>query len=115
MKRFEKHIFICENIRPEGHPRGCCHAKGSAEIRALFKERLKSLGLNSTVRANSSGCLDACEFGPSMVVYPEQIWYGGVKKEDVEEIIQSHFINNKPVERLMIRDKRFNRDNDPEK
>lgn len=112
MKRFEKHIFVCENVRPAGHPRGCCSEKGSIAIREKFKKRLKELGINSTVRANASGCLDACEFGPTVVVYPEQIWYGGVTINDVDEIIQSHIINNKPVERLFIRDKRFNKDVD---
>ena len=112
MKRFEKHIFFCENKRPEGHPKGCCQDKGSLEIRALFKRRLKELGLSPNVRANAAGCLDACEFGVTVLVYPEQIWYGGVKIEDVEEIIQSHIINNKPVERLFIQDKRFQKDDD---
>lgn len=107
MPRFKKHIFICENKRPDDHPRGCCFNKGSVEVREYFKKRLKELGLNSTIRANSSGCLDACEFGISMVVYPEQIWYGAVTKEDVDEIIQNHLINNIPVERLIIKDKRF--------
>lgn len=103
MKRFEKHIFICENRREPGHPRGCCSDKDSIEIRELFKKRLKELGFNSKIRANSSGCLDACEFGPTVVVYPEQVWYGGIKPEDVEEIIQSHIINNKPVEKFLIK------------
>jgi (2Fe-2S) ferredoxin len=107
MPRFEKHIFICENKREPNHPRGCCSQKGSAEIKDRFKKRLKELGLSSKVRANSAGCLDACEFGPTIVVYPGQIWYGGIKIEDVEEIIQSHIIDNKPVERLLIKDKRF--------
>lgn len=110
MKRFEKHIFVCENKRPDGHPRGCCYDKGGSEIRELFKSRLKELGLNSNFRANSAGCLDACEFGVSVVIYPEQIWYGGVTKEDVEEIIQSHLINGKPVERLKINNPSFNKD-----
>src|SRR3972149_7304411 len=110
MKRFEKHIFICENKRPEGHPKGCCADKGSLEVRALFKKRLKELGLSTSVRANSSGCLDACEFGVTVVVYPEQIWYGGVTLDDVEEILQSHIINNKPVERLFIKHPKFNKD-----
>lgn len=112
MKRYNKHIFICENKRPDGHPRGCCSDKGSLEIRELFKKRLKELGLNSEIRANSAGCLDACEFGVSVVVYPEQTWYGGVTSGDVEEIIQSHIINGRPVERLFINDRRFNRDVD---
>lgn len=107
MPRFEKHIFVCENKREPGHPRGCCSEKGSIEIRKKFKDRLKELGLNSKVRANGAGCLDGCEFGPTVVIYPEQVWYGGVKLEDVEEIIQSHIIKNQPVERLKIKDKRF--------
>jgi len=108
MSRYEKHIFICENKRDPSDPRGCCSQKGSLEIRDLFKKRLKELGLNKKMRANGTGCLDACAFGPSIVVYPEQIWYGGVKVEDVEEIIQHHLINDKPVERLLI--KKFLRD-----
>jgi (2Fe-2S) ferredoxin len=110
MKRFNKHIFICENKRPGDDPRGCCEDKGGSRVKDKFKKRLKELGLNSTVRANTSGCLDACEFGVTVLVYPEQIWYGRVTPNDVEEIIQSHIINNKPVERLFIKDKRFNRD-----
>ena len=110
MKRFDKHIFICENVRPEGDPRGCCSDKGSKELRQLFKKRLKELGLSTKVRANAAGCLDACEFGATVVIYPDQTWYGGVKESDVEEIVNQHIINGKVVERLTIKDKRFNRD-----
>jgi (2Fe-2S) ferredoxin len=110
MKRFEKHIFICENKRPEGHPRGCCSEKNSPDIKELFKKRIKDLGLNANVRANSAGCLDACEYGVTIVVYPEQIWYGKVTVNDVEEIIQQHLIKNIPVERLKIKDEKFNKD-----
>ena len=110
MKRFEKHIFVCENVRPADNPRGCCSDKGSKELRQLFKIRLKELGLKNKVRANAAGCLDACEYGASVVVYPEQVWYGGVTENDVEEIIHKHIIDGKPVERLFIRDKRFNKD-----
>lgn len=102
MSIYEKHLFICENKRPDGHPRGCCSNKGSIEIRQAFKARLTELGINDKIRANSAGCLDACEEGPVVVVYPEQVWYGKVKLEDVEEIIQNHLINNQPVERLKI-------------
>jgi (2Fe-2S) ferredoxin len=108
MPRFEKHIFICENRREEDNPRGCCFLKGSADLKPIFQKRLKELGVSHKIRANSSGCLDACEFGPVIVVYPEQIWYGGVGKDDVEDIIQSHILNNTPVDRLMIKDKKFN-------
>lgn len=109
MKRFEKHIFICENKRPPDNPKGCCFDKNSSAVREEFKKRLAELGLKSQMRANSAGCLDACEFGASIVIYPEQIWYGDVKVEDVEEIIQSHLINNKPVERLMIIHPNYNK------
>lgn len=110
MKRFKKHIFICENKRPPEDTRGCCSDKGSVQLREMFKKRLKELNLKSDVRANSSGCLDGCEFGPTIVVYPEQIWYGGVTLDDVEEIIQNHIINNKPVERLFIKHPKYHRD-----
>ncbi len=110
MKRFEKHIFICENQRPDGHPRGCCYSKGGAELREILKEKVKKAGLNTKVRVNSAGCLDACEHGPVMVVYPEQIWYGGVKKSDLDEIFEDHIIKQTPVDRLKIKDPKFNRE-----
>jgi (2Fe-2S) ferredoxin len=110
MKRFDRHIFICENKRPEGHERGCCLEKGSAEVREKFKKRIAELGLKSSVRANSAGCLDACEFGITVLIYPEQIWYGGVTANDVEEIIQEHILNSRPVERLLIKHPNFNKD-----
>jgi (2Fe-2S) ferredoxin len=107
MPRFERHIFVCENLRPEDDPRGCCQAKGSPAIRQALKSEIKKRGLKSIARANQSGCLDACEFGPSMVVYPEGIWYGGVTLEDVPEIIESHIVNGVPVEWLRIKDPRY--------
>lgn len=107
MARYEHHIFICENLRDEGHEKGSCARKGSLELKAALKKTLKAKGLRETVRANSSGCLDACEFGPSMVVYPEAIWYGGVQLSDLEEIVESHLVNGKPVERLQIKDPRY--------
>jgi len=72
------------------------------ELVKAFKKAVKDNGLKGTVRAQRSGCLDACEFGPSMVVYPEGIFYGGVQLSDVDEIVKEHVINNRPVERLII-------------
>ena len=102
MPKFEHHIFVCENLRAADDPKGCCQAKGSPAIRKALKEEIKKRGLKGKVRANQSGCLDACEFGPSMVIYPEGIWYGGVTLEDVPEIMESHIENGIPVERLRI-------------
>jgi (2Fe-2S) ferredoxin len=102
MPRFEKHLFICGNQRPPGHPRGCCDPQAKGELQKLFKEKLKARGLKGKVRANQSGCLDQCEHGPNLVVYPDGVWYGGVTAADVDEIIDSHIIGGKPVERLML-------------
>ncbi|MCX7611744.1 MAG: (2Fe-2S) ferredoxin domain-containing protein [Ignavibacterium sp.] len=107
MKRFEKHVFICNNSRPTGHPRGCCFDKGSKELIDEFKKKVAAATLNKKIRVNLSGCLDACEQGIAMVVYPEQVWYGNVKLEDIDEIIQSHLINDKPVERLELNEQDF--------
>jgi (2Fe-2S) ferredoxin len=110
MKRYERHIFVCENRRPDDHPKGCCALKNSIEVRSQFKKRLKELGLSTQFRANSAGCLDACKYGATVLVYPEQIWYGNVTIDDVEEIIQEHLLKDNPVERLKIKDKKFNKD-----
>jgi (2Fe-2S) ferredoxin len=69
-----------------------------------FKQKLNAMGLKGRVRANRSGCLDQCEHGPNIVVYPEGVWYGGVKLEDMDEIIESHILGNRPVERLITPD-----------
>lgn len=100
--RLKSHIFICTNERPPGHPRGCCKEKQSEELVTLFKQELSKRGVAREVRAQRAGCLDTCEFGPAMVVYPDNIWYGNVHKEDISEIVESHIIGGKPVERLRI-------------
>lgn len=100
---FEKHVFICLNERPPQNPTGCCKAKGSEEILTLMKEEIKKRGLHKIIRINKSGCLDQCAKGVSMVVYPEGVWYGRVRKEDVMEIVESHLIGNKPVARLQLK------------
>lgn len=110
MGRFQKHIFVCINERPKDHPKGCCLHKGSAEIRDALKEELKKLGLSSIVRTNNAGCLDACEYGPSIVIYPEGVWYGGVQKEDVAEIIHEHIVGGRVVERLLIKNPKYHFD-----
>jgi len=102
--RYERHVFVCENRRPDGHPRGCCAGKGGAEVKEALKAELKARGLQARVRANSAGCLDACEQGAAMVVYPEGVWYGGVTPEDVPEIVERHLVGGEPVERLVIRE-----------
>jgi len=106
MPYFEKHIFICENRRDPSNPKGCCAAKGSEAIRSEFKRLLAEKGLRGRMRANAAGCLDQCANGPSVVVYPEQIWYTVPRVEDVLEIVEQHLIGGQPVERLLMRDKK---------
>jgi (2Fe-2S) ferredoxin len=103
MPRYQRHVFVCVNKRPPEDPKGCCSAKGSEEVRALFKKGLKERGLNRIVRANAAGCLDACGFGITVVIYPEAVWYGGVKAGDVEEIIEKHVIGGEVIERLVMK------------
>lgn len=98
---FDTHVFSCVNHRVKGHPRGCCQDKGAIVLRNYMKDRAKELGLDR-VRINASQCLDRCEFGPVMVVYPEGVWYSYSSKADVDEILQSHVIEGRWVERLLI-------------
>lgn len=100
MKKLCAHIFVCTNERPPGHPKGCCATKGSAQLVAALKEELANRRLLATVRAQKAGCLDACEQGPSIVVYPEGVWYAKVTPADVPEIVESHIVGGRPVERL---------------
>jgi (2Fe-2S) ferredoxin len=102
MKPYEKHLFICTNRRPDDDKRGSCAAKGSEELKDRFKSVLKSRGLKGGVRANAAGCLDQCESGCTVVVYPDAVWYGHVTAADVEEIVDRHVIGGQPVERLRI-------------
>lgn len=99
--KFEKHIFICTNQRAAGEKKSCGEACG-LELIKEFKKQMKDQNLNSRMRAQKSGCLDACEYGPTVVVYPEGIYYGAVTPKDVNEIVQEHLLNNRPVERLII-------------
>jgi len=99
---FQRHIFVCTNRRPEGHPKGCCAEKGSEHVRELFKEEIEKRGLRSQVRANAAGCLDQCAFGVTVVVYPEGVWYARVQPEDVAEIVEQHIVGGRPVERLRM-------------
>jgi (2Fe-2S) ferredoxin len=102
--KFERHIFVCCNERASGHPRGCCAAKDAQRVRDAFKTELKRHGLTGPQRANQAGCLDQCEHGVTVVVYPEQVWYGFVRPEDVPEIVESHLLGGRPVERLILAD-----------
>lgn len=99
--KYKKHIFICTNERTNGKE-SCGEIRGMELVNA-FKELVNANKLNVDVRAQKTGCLDVCEFGAALVVYPEGVFYGKVLPTDVEEIFDSHIVNNQPVERLRLK------------
>lgn len=104
MPRLEHHIFICMNNRPEGHPRGCCNANSDETLREAFQAALKAHGLSGQIRANKSGCLDQCEYGPTIVIYPQGIWYGRVCPEHAGEIVERTLVRGQVIPELLIPD-----------
>ena len=102
MPWFRKHVFVCTNRREPGSARGSCAEKGSEALRDRFKQALAKRGLKGEMRANAAGCLDQCENGCSVVVYPEQVWYGHVTVDDVDEIVDTHLVGGRLVERLLM-------------
>jgi len=99
---YKAHIFCCTNQRPPGHERGCCADKNAVKLHAYMKKRAKELNLMG-LRVNTSGCLDRCELGPCMVIYPEGVWYSPKNETDCEEILAVHIQQGGRVERLMLR------------
>jgi len=99
---FQRHVFVCINERAADHPRGSCKHKGGVDVRDRLKSELTRRGLSKTIRANNAGCLDQCEQGITLVVYPEQVWYGHVTVDDIAEIVEKHLIGGEVVTRLLL-------------
>jgi len=96
-KFYQRHAFFCTSGKT-------CPQKAPVEdLIGFFRQEIKKRGLNKEIRVNKSGCLDWCQEGPVMVVYPEGVWYAGLKAEDLPEILEEHLINGRPVERLVAR------------
>ena len=102
MSHFKRHVFFCCNQREA--PEKCCASAGAADLQKYAKERVKALGLAGPgkVRVNKAGCLDRCEEGPVIVVYPDDVWYTYVDRADIDEIVDRHVVNGEIVERLVI-------------
>lgn len=100
--KYIKHIFICTNERKNSAKLSCGEAHG-LELADAFKKGIKERNLNVPIRAQKSGCLDICVHGPTLVVYPEGVFYVGVKIDDVNEIIEEHIVNGRVVERLRLK------------
>ncbi|GGD01615.1 (2Fe-2S) ferredoxin domain-containing protein [Undibacterium terreum] len=99
---YEKHVFFCLNHREDGRP--CCADRGAQAAQEHAKKKIKQLGLNGhgKIRINKAGCLDRCEEGPVLVVYPQGTWYTFVDTQDIDEIIEVDLVGGKVVERLKI-------------
>jgi (2Fe-2S) ferredoxin len=102
MSYYERHVFFCLNQRDDG--RACCAAHDAERMQGHAKGRIKKLGLDGKgkVRINKAGCLDRCDEGPCLVVYPEAVWYTYVDEHDIDEIIERHLIGGETVERLRL-------------
>lgn len=104
MSYYEHHVFFCCNQRPPG-ARTCCNDKGATQARDYAKKRIKQLGLAAPgkARVNMAGCMERCEEGPCMVIYPQGTWYTYAGESDVEEIIEQHILKGQVVERLRLK------------
>jgi (2Fe-2S) ferredoxin len=104
MPRYQRHIFVCINVRPPENPTGCCASKGAEDVCSRFKDELRRRKLKAFVRANKAGCLANCSEGVTVVVYPEAVWYGHVSRDDVGEIIERHILKGEVVQRLLMKE-----------
>ncbi len=101
MPKPQKHVFVCAQSRPPGHPRGSCGAKGGGDILQTFWKEAESRNLWDKFAVTSSGCIGPCDIGANVLVYPEGVLYTGVAKEDVAAIIDDHLLGDNVVERLV--------------
>lgn len=113
MPAFTHHIFVCCNRREPGNSRGCCDPTGTEELKGRFKSELKVRQARgeigpTEVRANSAGCLDQCELGPVVVIYPKGIWYGRVTPDDVPRILDETIIAGRVLADLQIEESWLN-------
>lgn len=102
MSHFKHHVFFCTNQREPGEM--CCNNHNAGNMRDYAKQRVKALGdqIPGKVRINAAGCLDRCDQGPVIVIYPEATWYTYVDQEDIDEIVDRHLVRGEIVDRLLI-------------
>jgi len=101
LAKIERHFFVCENARPAGG-KPSCGARGWAGLTTALQEGLgRHPELWGRIAITPTGCLGPCFEGPTIVVYPEAVWYAGVTLDDVPEIVESHMRNGVPVRRLL--------------
>lgn len=101
MPRPEKHLFICTQARPAGHPRGSCADKGCNAVAETLWATMQERNLFGRFAVTSTGCVGPCGMGPNILVYPEGVLYNNVKPGDVQTIIDQHLLKNEPVSALL--------------
>lgn len=105
MSYYRHHVFFCTNQRPPG-ARPSCGARNADAARDHAKQRIRQLGLAApgAVRINNAGCMERCEQGPCIVIYPQAVWYTYRDEKDIDEIIERHIVGGEIVERLRLKD-----------
>ena len=98
------HVLVCLNARPPGNPKGSCAEKGSEALFDQLKAMVKERGLADRVMVNRTNCLKHCSHGITVAVHPENVWYGGVRPEDLAQICDDHLRDGQPVDRLLMPD-----------
>jgi (2Fe-2S) ferredoxin len=102
MNKPKKHIFICTSSRPTGQQKGTCHTKNGVDIMMSFMEEIEERELGGEVFISNTGCLGFCDKGPVVIIYPDNVWYGNVTPDDVEEIMDEHIEGGNVVKRLEL-------------
>ncbi len=98
------HVIICTTTRAPGNPRGSCGEKGSRDLLPAFFSEMEKRNLFGQILVTESSCLGPCPIGPAMVIYPDGVWYKGVRAEDLGEIFDEHIACGRPVRRLLVPD-----------
>ena len=102
MAKPEKHVFVCLQNRPLGHPKGSCAEKAAPDLLNVFAKEFEARQFWGRFALTSTGCLGTCDAGPSVLIYPEGVMYGGVTPDDVNVIIEEHLLGDTPVQRLQV-------------
>jgi len=102
MPKPEKHVFVCTQQRPPGHPRSSCGEKKCAEVMEEFLLQVQQKALLETIQVTATGCMGPCSVGPTVLVYPEGVMYGGVSKDAVKSIVDEHLVGDRPVKALLM-------------
>jgi (2Fe-2S) ferredoxin len=102
MAKPQRHVLVCMNQRAPGNPKGSCAEKGAEAILTELKEQTAAAGLKDSVMVVGTRCLKHCSRGVTVAVYPENVWYAGVKPGDLGELLESHLRAGRPLERLFM-------------